>query len=349
MKKICFRVDASNSVGMGHLMECLALADFFDHHCEYSIIFLVNDFPVIEEILSKNQYTFHTLETTRNEEAELHCMSEFFQKNIPDVIVCDLLDRSENYYRAIHNLICCSVVILDDEIHRAVAGDIIVNFSITQDPGFYSSIKDISTRYCIGPAYMPLTSVFNTKWKMNKHIPEKCETIFLNQGGSDPFGLTAKIIRALELLELSQTLYVVIGDAISDRHRQELESMRPQLKNKYIFEWGVTHERMLEIMEICDVAITAAGNTLYELAIFGVPSIIICHHERHHRVAEKFAQRSAAINLGIGTHLDAHQIADSVYLLLNDYQHRVEMSQEQKKIIDGNGCKRITEEMKSLW
>ena len=38
-------------------------------------------------------------------------------------------------------------------------------------------------------------------------------------------------------------------------------------------------------MRKADIAITAAGNTLYELALFHVPCITVSHHQQHHLVA----------------------------------------------------------------
>lgn len=349
MKQICFRVDASNSVGMGHLMECITLADFFQKNYECNFIFLVNDFPAINGVLSKYGYECLVMHHTENEDVELGSMKYHLQGKLLDIIICNLLNRSDDYYLRLQILASHSVIILDDEIQRQVPGDVVINFSITQDPKFYSVFNDGGTRYCIGPEYMPLSDEFYEKWCIEKTIPKECKTIFVNQGGSDPYGLTAKIIRALELLDLSQTIYVIIGDAISDKHRQELESVQGALKNRYIFKWGVTQIRMLGIMEKADLAITAAGNTLYELAIFGVPSIVICHHERHLVVADKFAERSAVINLGIGIQLHEDRIANSVIHLLNERLERVKLSNSIKKVIDGKGCRRISGVLESIW
>ena len=153
----------------------------------------------------------------------------------------------------------------------------------------------------------------------------------------------------MELLDLNQTIYVIMGDAITDQHRQELMAIQKNLKNRYIFEWGVPHGRMLDVMEKSDLAITAAGNTLYELAIFGIPSIIICHHERHNTVAEAFAQRGAAINLGIGSSLDEQKITNTVKNLLDDQSVRSALSQEMRKVVDGKGCRRIVEVINGIW
>ena len=351
MKSICFRVDASNSIGMGHLMECIALTVFFSQkkNNSFSIEFIINDFPPLKKILSDYHVQVRTLGAVANEEEELHNLGKLLQDRKPDILICNLLNRSTIYYQKIRSLAHHTAVILDDEISCEIPADIVINFSILQDPGFYSALKPVKTQYCIGPAFMPLSDQFQNRWSLSRDIPAVCTNIFINQGGSDPYGLTLKIIRSLELLDLNQTIYVIMGDAITDLHRQELLAIQKVLKNRYIFEWGVSHKRMLEVMEKCDLAITAAGNTLYELAIFGIPSIIICHHERHNAVAEAFAQRGAAINLGIGISLDEQKIAESVRELLENQSIRCALSREAKKIVDGKGSGRIDEVVNRIW
>ena len=102
---------------------------------------------------------------------------------------------------------------------------------------------------------------------------------------------------------------------------------------------------MHQLMAESDIAITAAGNTLYELAVFGVPSIVICHHEKHNVVAEKFAEKNAGINLGVGTDLDIHLIAEAINKLLRSKEKRSELSANIKKVVDGLGSKRVAEKV----
>nr|WP_321352011.1 glycosyltransferase [uncultured Methanoregula sp.] len=349
MKTICFRVDAGNRIGMGHLMECIALTEYFRRESKVTVEFISNDFPPLKEIVAPLDIPVRILGLWDNEKDELSRMEELFGENKPDILICDLLNRSKDYYSGIRSLASHTAVILDDEIPREIPGDLVINFSITQDPTFYSRFAQDKIRYCIGPAFMPLSEQFKTVWSRPREIPENCRTIFVNQGGSDPYGLTLKIIRSLELLQLNQIIHIIMGDAITEQHRKELQAVQKNLKNQCVFEWGVSHKRMLEVMEESDIAITAAGNTLYELAIFGIPSIVICHHERHNVVADAFEQRGAAINMGIGISLDEQKIADTVSVLLKNRPGRSALSREMKKLVDGDGCKRIFQEVNRIW
>jgi spore coat polysaccharide biosynthesis predicted glycosyltransferase SpsG len=348
MMQFFFRVDASNTIGMGHFMECIALADFFKKTFNCGIHFLVNDFTPMKRFLEKRGNYFDVVQINGNEDFEHNSLEQIVKGRNPDFLICNLLERSNEYYRKIQSYVRHSIVILDDEFQRPVPGNVVINFNITQDPDYYRHFGGKETRYCIGPQYIPLSDTLYVKWSKKKEIPDSCGTIFLNQGGSDPFGLTAKIIHALEGLDLEQIIHVVVGDAVSVHQRRELKSLMRSLSKKYQFEWGASHEKMRALMEQSDLAITAAGNTLYELAILGVPSIVICHHERHNRVASKFAERGAAVNLGIGSDISESVIAAAVKNLLDSREKRIRMSEAIKLVVDGKGCRRIAEMVESL-
>jgi spore coat polysaccharide biosynthesis predicted glycosyltransferase SpsG len=138
-----------------------------------------------------------------------------------------------------------------------------------------------------------------------------------------------------------------VGPAVKEEHKNKLKALR--LPSNYKMEWGPSHEKILKLMESSDLAITAAGNTLYELAILGVPSIVVSHHKRHDDVAKKFAQRKAVVNLGIGTALDPEEISDAVKKLLESEKERETLSMSMKKIVDGLGSKRIMDTVLDLW
>lgn len=344
----CFRVEAGNNVGMGHLMESICLANSLRRKNKSEIIFLVNDFTPSLDIIKKSGYAYHIVEDHLNAQDEIDTVLEFVKKYESRVLIIDRFRIENVYLQKIKSGVERLVVILDDAEHRQVAGDLVVNFNIAQDESYYSDLPIVETSYCIGPKYMLLPEELHKFWKKNKFVPEICRTVFVNQGGSDPYGLTIKIIKELESLNLKQKVIVVIGPAVTLQHKKELESLKPNLRNSYQFEWSISQNRMYQLMLESDVAITAAGNTLYELALFGVPSIVVCHHERHNKVASKFEEKKAVINLGIGSDLQDNEIANEVEKLLTSKEQRLLLNHNIKEIVDGLGSKRVAEKILEL-
>jgi UDP-2,4-diacetamido-2,4,6-trideoxy-beta-L-altropyranose hydrolase len=348
MVNLCLRVDAGNKIGMGHLIESLSLAESFrKRRC--NVIFLTKNNPVAVGIIRKNKYPVEVLPEKITEAKEITSISSFLKKSGIDMLVCDLYGDNTEYFKKIDKISKFSVIILDNGEHKKVAGKVIVNFSILQDGDFYKRISNENNRYLTGPKYMLLPRKASEDWKKKKRILENCKTIFVNQGGSDPFGLTLKIVKALELLELKQKVIVVVGPAVLEKQVSELKKIRKNLKNNYQFEWGIPPGKMHGLMAKSDISITAAGNTLYELALLGVPSITICHHECHNAVAKNFAEQNAVINLGVGTHLDCCTIARAVDALLKSQNKRRKLSRNMKKIVDGLGSERVVEKVLTIW
>lgn len=339
----CFRVDAGNKIGMGHLTESICLADSLRSRTNGEIVFLVNRFAPVLDTIKRSGYEYHIVREGLDAQENAEIVLDWIRKNDVQVVIVDLLNVENTYLQKLKNSAAKLVVILDDAEHRQVVGDLVINFNITQDEKFYLVLPPSGTNYLIGPKYMLLPEELHEIWKKEKTLPETCGTIFVNQGGGDPYGLTMKIIKELERLNLKQKVIVVIGPAMLPQHRKEITNLKPQLKNSYQFEWDVTQKKMYQLMLEGDLAITAAGNTLYELAVFGIPSIAVCHHERHNKVASKFEERMAVVNLGVGSDLPDNVIAGEVEQLLLAKERRSSLSHNIKKIVDGLGSKRIAE------
>jgi spore coat polysaccharide biosynthesis predicted glycosyltransferase SpsG len=338
---VCFHVDASNIIGLGHLMESVILARILERNgCRVS--FIMRAHPEATGPLKEKGYEVRAIGKDASDEEEIKAVQGFVRDAGIDVLVCNLRDRYADFFRKLR-VDAALVAVQDNDRMEGINADVVVNFSIMQDGEFYRSLPD-SGKYAIGPMYAVLPEEMHSRWKEARDAKKACSTIFVNQGGSDPFGLTAKTIRALELLELKERVIVVVGPAISEKHRKELEAMiEGGLKNDYHFEWGVPQRRLHDIMRESDIALTAAGDTLYELSVFGVPSIIICHHETHNRIANRFSEVGAAINLGVGSDVSEQVIADTLKGLLGDRERRALLSRNARSILDGRGSERVSD------
>ena len=139
--------------------------------------------------------------------------------------------------------------------HREIDASVVVNFSITQDPDFYRGAQKYATKYLIGPPYFFLDDALIKTRPVT--VRPNVERIFINQGGSDPFGLTAKIIRALELDNFEQEFHVVLGGLVKDEHRIELEHLKDDLKGNYRFYSSLPKINLYALMEKSNLAISA--------------------------------------------------------------------------------------------
>lgn len=345
---IGFRVDAGNITGTGHLMEIVSLIKSLREKIDFCGVAVANDYPLCREKLAPLVDRLELIPEAVIGDGEFDFMAPIIEEEAVEFMVTDMLKKPASYYEKFAELVKDTYVILDSEVHEEIPATVVVNFNILQSQVYYDELTssgDGGSEYFIGPKYAVLDESLRKDWSDKVSFNEEVKKIFVNQGGSDPYALTAKTLRALEKVNLAQEIIVVVGGALKKEDREELNELRPKLKGSYSFYENVPLSEMYRLLNESDLALTAAGNTLYEMAFFGLPSIIICHHEDHNRVAESFAKRKAAVNLGIGTDVSEDEIAEATVSMINDIEGRRSLSETARGIVDGLGTSRLAGRM----
>jgi RimJ/RimL family protein N-acetyltransferase len=107
-------------------------------------------------------------------------------------------------------------------------------------------------------------------------------------------------------------------------------------------------DRIDTLMEFVDLAVSAGGSTCYELARYGVPTIVIPIAENQHPVATAMAESGAMVTLP-GWHDQIQSIPSNIdstlrrmlRRVMNNREHREQMSACGRQIVDGQGAHRI--------
>lgn len=318
--KILYRVDASNLIGTGHLVEIVTIHDGLSQEMDFQALACINESELAHQRLSEAGINDFQYIPPGSEVEEIGLLGKLYKDADIDIVILNLLDRSPDYYTAINNIFKHSIVILDNSDRVDIEADVCINFSITQQPDFYK--HSIRTEYWVGPEFFPFSRFVREKKKEMRSIAEQVETIFVNQGGTDPFGLTAKTLRALIKSDVQARTIVVVGGGLTARHYDELDNLKKGLRSVFEFYKDVSQQQMIELMAESDMAIAAAGNTLYELTALGVPTLVISHHQRQDYVARAFERAGAARSLGIGEFVSEEGISDAVIEFMNNYSLR---------------------------
>ena len=102
-----------------------------------------------------------------------------------------------------------------------------------------------------------------------------------------------------------------------------------------------TAGEMRAAMEAADIALSAAGQTMYELAAMGVPAVAVCAAENQAAQAAAFERAGAAIIAGSWS--DAH-LEEQLVTALNQLKlqsARSTMSEAGQELVDGLGAERV--------
>lgn len=110
----------------------------------------------------------------------------------------------------------------------------------------------------------------------------------------------------------------------------------------------ILHEnvsRMSEIMLKSDMAISAGGSTLYELCACGTPTLAIVIADNQREMVDMMSSEGYIISLGWHGELADMELLQKIKLLCADYEKRVSLSKKMQKLVDGEGVRRIVEEI----
>ena len=108
---------------------------------------------------------------------------------------------------------------------------------------------------------------------------------------------------------------------------------------------------MSVIMQECDIAISAAGSTLYELCAIGVPTIGFYFADNQRQNMEAFGKLTPIMNAGdfsIGEEEVFAFMEKGLKLLMESKELRVKISMAMRTLVDGNGAERLAEALMNL-
>jgi spore coat polysaccharide biosynthesis predicted glycosyltransferase SpsG len=102
---------------------------------------------------------------------------------------------------------------------------------------------------------------------------------------------------------------------------------------------------MSDVMSRCDMAVTAAGSTVYELAALGVPSLLIPQADNQKRLAEYLSSNNMMKSLGWWEDIDADALLKEVQDLLYNTERRACESDRLKQSVNENGARRLASDI----
>lgn len=331
---IALRCDGTTALGLGHVTECLALARSLAERVRGRITFLMQRGSPGATLASGAGYDCVLLDPAAQDRE----LAAWLREQAPDMLIVNLPNRPASYYQRLMAAVPHMVAIFDDgRDHNGLAHQV-VDYAVDQR---WPADGLDNAAALLGPQFALLDEAFRKETAQPRDVPELCRRLLVTQGGSDPFHLTVKVVQALARLPVKQDVVVVLGAAAEPALVQKVESLIPLLPFSCRPELAVEPVRFRALMQEADLAVTAAGNTLYELCALGVPALVVAHHPRHQAVAEAFARHGAVRSCGIGTMVSIEQIAENVRSLLDDAPARRNLSRRGWELVDGLGCVRV--------
>lgn len=328
---IFIRADANSKIGTGHVMRCLSIAQVFAQRGE-KVVFITADHKG-DELITRQGYTTVCLDTEWTDmESELPYLINLIEKHKPSLFLIDSYYVTNNYFEILFGYV--STVYIDDLNVSCWNVDYLVNYNIFAETFDYSAYCNTRTKLLLGPQYAPLREEFK---KIPPHeIKSDVTDILVSAGGADPEGITERVMTEICQKHSQMMFHFVVG-ALNPR----IERIQCSKPSNVILH--INEKYMSKLMEKCDVAISAAGTTLYELCATGIPTITYTLADNQLAAAEQFYEKGIMLNAG-DCRTDARFILrlESLFCrIIEDVSYRQILSTKMQSFVDGNGAERI--------
>mgnify|MGYP005845567069 CR=1 FL=1 len=317
-KRIVFIVSAYSEIGLGHIYNTLIIANEILNH---EVIFFCDSKSQLgaEKIKQYNYPVF--IQKSDNLQKEV-------LKLKPDLIVNDRLDTNKkdidlflkNKLPLIH---------FEDLGEGAKKASLVFN-------AIYPEERKIKNHF-FGPDFFCAREEFILS--PTKEIDLEVKDVLLAFGGVDPNNLSLKVLESIYSYCISKQINIKV---ITGFGYQNAETLKKYDKVQVFTNVKNISTHMLK----ADIAFTSAGRTTYELAILGIPSIVLAQNKRemtHFFASEKYG----FMNLGIGVNVEKKKILE-VFKKIEDFDLRKKMQKKMKSHDLRSGKKKVVSKIKNF-
>ncbi len=339
---LLIRADASEQMGTGHIMRCIALAQAWcDLGGTVTFVTACANESLLER-LSDEGFQVIVMDTAYPDPSDWEITSEALGKSSYAWVVQDGYHFDARYQKYAKDAGYRLLVIDDHAQSDHYYADIVLNQNIFADERMYAG-REPHSRLLLGTRYALLRREFRQWRGWQREVTEVARKVLITLGGSESVNVSLKVIGAL--LQLAERkIEAVIALGSNDTH---YEKIRLSLVDAAVpIRLRRNADNMAELMAWADVAVSGGGSTCWELAFMGLPAHIIVLAENQRLVAEGLAEARAANNLGWHDAVSEAEIASALSWLLASREQRVAMMQRATGLVDGEGSLRVAAQMR---
>jgi UDP-2,4-diacetamido-2,4,6-trideoxy-beta-L-altropyranose hydrolase len=339
---LLIRADAGVRMGTGHVMRCLGLAQAWQDSGGRVTYAMAASSPGVVERLRGENIDVQSLTTGPGSAADAIDTAGLAANLHSDWIVLDGYHFDSDYQRLLKRS-ARRLLVLDDfgELPSYTA-DIVLNQDPIADERLYAN-RASETRLLLGTEYTFLRREFRLVPRTSRKFNSVARKLLVTMGGSDPDNVTEKVIQSLDgaAVEGLETI-VLVGP--SNPHGSSLEKAANACRTKV----RLLHNPpdIPNLMAECDMAIVAGGSTLWELAYFYVPSIVLVLADNQETATALLHEQGACWRLGTGREASTGKLSAAITSLCRDATARANLGAALGATTDGRGAERVCAAMR---
>ena len=322
---VYFRVDADEKLGLGHLSRCRSLMLAFLNVAEAKFSIATDNKEMVKKFIPNIGFDVYDINS--------HSKEQHFDIAIIDAP--NINRREEGDLQKLSDLIAC----IDDEGPGLSCQGILIRPNLLNLPKPPSLSAD---NYWSGRDYIVLHPDFAIQACRRKSKNRKVKKLLVCFGGSDPRGLTLRVIPLLRELEMIGSIHIILGAAFPWG-----EEVKAKLNNDIRFSVNHNILNMAQSFWDVDAALISGGTLLYEACSLGIPAVVVPQNESQEAESKICHAAGAVVSFGVNEAMSDDRILVALQQLMEDDSLREKMSKQGPKIVSPNGAAHIVSRLLS--
>lgn len=335
-----FRADAAPTVGSGHVMRCLTLAEALAAR-GWICAFACNTGAV---------QTIPALAASRHEVWELTdgdaASPAVLQRRWPagaGLLTVDHYGLDAAYESACRPW-AARILVIDDLASRDHDADLLLDQTLGRSDADYRGRVPPACRLMLGTDYALLRPQFagvRADVLRNRRERKTLERVLVSLGATDPDNVTGQVSDVIRGRKVKLGVDVILGAGTP--HREAVARHLRALPGPSALHVDPAVQTMIKVMAAADLAIGAGGISAWERCCLGLPSIVLVLADNQRDNASALAAAGAAeIVVATPTQLGA-QLPDVLNALHRSPERLLAMSLNAGRLCDGQGTHRVAE------
>jgi len=343
--KVVFRADASPSIGHGHVMRCLALAEALRRlGAECAFVCRQSGDAAAAAIVAAG-IRLHLIDTPDNDQqADAEATLAVLSSGAPaDWLIVDHY-RLDAVWETRLAAWAKATMAIDDLADRPHACQLLLDQNWHDDPAVrYAGRVPASCETLFGPEWALLRPEFAAERARLTARDGRIEQILLCFGGADAPDATGQALAVLGTLAAKLELDVVVG--AGNPHQAALRERCAGLPAATLTV-GVSD--IAQRMAAADLFIGAGGTMTWERACLGLPGITIAIADNQLALSRRLAEAGESVDLGLLSPDALEHLPAALGALLADAVQVQRMGAALSRRCDGLGADRVAARLYAL-
>ncbi len=279
-RKVYFRADADKTIGFGHFIRSLALADMLKD--EFDCTFFTQSPTVYQK---EEVCKICKLVELPVDDAKFSLFLEILQGD--EVVFLDNYFFLSKYQQLIKEKGCKLVCIGGNDRHYY--SDVLINYTDIEPEKFS---VEYYTKLCLGIDWALLRSPFWNVERTRRLLPEKINSVAVCFGGTDPFAITEMVVRHLHFFFQGIEIHIIVTDSFG------LGRIEYLLKSGEVVHTNVSAYEIATIFTSVDIAILSASSIVLEALALQTPVIAGYYIENQKEIYKTLEKRNCIFGVG---------------------------------------------------